>query len=62
MTLYLAATLAPIFDKVYSHLPGGSFFGFLGSLPDSAKVTAILLSLPGSSTVLHELGALGVLG
>jgi len=61
MTLYLAS-LAPIFDIIYSHLPGGSFFGFLGSLPDSSKITPIILSLPGSSTVLHELGALGVLG
>jgi hypothetical protein len=61
MHLFLAS-LAPIMDQVYSHLPGGSFFGFLYTLPDHEEVSTLLFSLPGATSVVSTLSNLGVFG
>jgi hypothetical protein len=55
-------SIAPITDLVYTHLPGGSFFGFVGTLPGSGQVIGLLLSLPGGSQFAQFLGQLGVFG
>jgi hypothetical protein len=61
MTLDLAS-LAPFFDVIYSHLPGGSFFGFLHSLPDSATASELIVKIPGATSALEVLEQLGVTG
>jgi len=61
MHLFLAS-LAPIMDQIWSHLPSGSFFGFLYSLPDSHQVSTLLFSLPGATSVVSTLSNLGAFG